>query len=540
MARAAARGVRRDRARGGRRAAPCVRRGRAPSSSRRGRAARTAPPARTGSSSMPARPPASTAARVRGERVDRLGEPRRQGRADPDDEIGRLQRARLGGAQRVVVRRGAGRDDQARARRRPPSPARRSTGPARCRPPPAAPPPRRRPPRPAPAGRAARDASASRDSSSASAGTLCARAARLVCPLLRGRTCYIVTMTPSSAPASRRPSAPHDHGRCRGEALAAVEAALRRAAAAADAGAGLRARGAARVAPGDDRLRAPRPAGGGGARQPAAGRLPRARLPRRQRLRPPHRAARRLRRLHPWPGEPHAPASWSAARCRRGGRDRAAAPGAARARRRGARRRASRSSGRWSRRRGSAPAAGRRRREPPLIEAHGPRGHARRASGALRRRPGAARGRDRHRSSGRTARARRTLLAAADRRRAAGRRADRARAGPAHRLRAAAARESTATLPLTVDALPGARRRRRRRSARAALERVGHRRASARRQIAALSGGQFQRALLAQALLRRPRPAGARRGGAGARPAGRGAVLPADRAAPRASSAAAC
>ena len=66
-------------------------------------------------------------------------------------------------------------------------------------------------------------------------------------------------MQASSHP--QRAFAPHDHGRCRGEALAAAEAAVRRAAAAADPGAGLRARDAARVAPGDDRLRAPRPAG---------------------------------------------------------------------------------------------------------------------------------------------------------------------------------------------------------------------------------------------------------------------------------------
>ena len=137
-----------------------------------------------------------------------------------------------------------------------------------------------------------------------------------------------------------------------------------------------------------------------------------------------------------------------------------------------------------------------------LIEATGPRGHARRAPGALRRRPGAAPGRDRHRSSGRTARARRTLL----RLLIGAERPDEGRIvrapGAAHRLRAAEARGR----PDAADhrrRLPRARRRRRRRHGRQALERVGIA-GLGRRQLAALSGGQFQRALLAQALLRRP------------------------------------
>ena len=43
---------------------------------------------------------------------DRVGEPRRERRADPDHEVGLLQQARLGRPQRVTVRRGAGRQDQ--------------------------------------------------------------------------------------------------------------------------------------------------------------------------------------------------------------------------------------------------------------------------------------------------------------------------------------------------------------------------------------------------------------------------------------------
>ena len=60
-----------------------------------------------------------------------------------------------------------------------------------------------------------------------------------------------------------------------------------------------------------------------------------------------------------------------------------------------------------------------------------------------------------------------------------------------------------ATLPMTVDRFLGARRGAARRARAQALERVGIAGLGGR-QLAALSGGQFQRALLAQALLRRP------------------------------------
>ena len=46
------------------------------------------------------------------QRADALAQPRRQGVADPQDEVGGLQRAGLRRAQHVVVRRRAGRDQQ--------------------------------------------------------------------------------------------------------------------------------------------------------------------------------------------------------------------------------------------------------------------------------------------------------------------------------------------------------------------------------------------------------------------------------------------
>ena len=51
---------------------------------------------------------------IRRKRVQRIGQPRRQARPDPDHQIGPLQHRRLGGAQRVAMRRGTGRHDQIR------------------------------------------------------------------------------------------------------------------------------------------------------------------------------------------------------------------------------------------------------------------------------------------------------------------------------------------------------------------------------------------------------------------------------------------
>ena len=200
-------------------------------------------------------------------------------------------------------------------------------------------------------------------------------------------------------------------------------------------------------------------------------------------------------------------------------------------------RRASRSSGWWSRPRGSARAAGTPRREDAdrgagarrrasaaqpvltdvdltlhageIVTVVGPNGSGK--STLLRLLIGAARP-----DAGRVVRA----------------------PGLQDRLRAAEAR-GRPDAAADRRRLPRARRRRGGRERAEALEHVGIAGLGGR-QLAALSGGQFQRAMLAQAVLRRPEPAGARRGDAGARPGRRGALLPADRGSSGPSSAAGC
>ena len=112
--------VRRGRARGGRRAAAaCSCSSWSWSASLASSCASNGPPARTGSRATPGASSSVTQRRVGREGGDRVGEPGRERRADPDHEVGLLQQPRLGRPQRVAVRRGAGRQDQRRARRCP-------------------------------------------------------------------------------------------------------------------------------------------------------------------------------------------------------------------------------------------------------------------------------------------------------------------------------------------------------------------------------------------------------------------------------------
>ena len=307
-------------------------------------------------------------------------------------------------------------------------------------------------------------------------------------------------MAPSSDP--QRAFAPHDHGRCRGEALAAVEAVcaarrLRLTPARAFVLETLleshRAMTAYELL---DRLAA------AGLGQPAAGRLSGARLPGRQRLRPPHRAARRLRRLHPRRRRDHAPASSSAAPAARVAETAAAARRRAALGRRARRRSASRSSARWSRPRASAPRCrAAAERDAVLIEASGLGVTLGRAPGARRRRPRLAPRRDRdHRRAERVGQD------------DAPARPDRRGAGPAGRIvRAAGAapRLCAAAPRARPDAadrgrtLPGAAAPARRPAAEAALAQVGMAGIDDR-PMAGSRAGSSSASCWRSALLRRP------------------------------------